>query len=69
MSAEREELRRLIQELPEEEIPAVLGAVRSRLRATKSRTWPPAWSDAAQGQTSDAAARSEDLLEGGFGQA
>jgi hypothetical protein len=69
MSAEREELRRLIQELPEEEVPAVLGAVRSRLRAVKSRAWPPAWFGAAQSQTSGAAARSEDLLEGGFGQA
>lgn len=70
MSAEREELRRLIHELPEEEISAVLGAARSRLpAAARDRAWPPAWFGVAQGQTSDAAARSEDLLEGGFGQA
>ncbi len=68
MSAEREELRRLIQELPEEEVPAVLGAVRFRLRAVKSRAWPPAWFGSTQGGTSDTAARPEDLLEDGFGQ-
>ena len=67
VSAGREELRRLIQELPEEEVPAVLGAARSRLCTGKNRASPPAWFGAAQGQTSDAAARSEDLLEGGFG--
>jgi hypothetical protein len=39
MSAEREELRGLIQELPEEEVLAVLGVVRARLPAAKARPW------------------------------
>lgn len=68
MSAEREELRRLIEELPQEEVPAVLGAVRSRLCTGRNRPWPPAWFGAAQGQTADAAVRSEELLRVGFGQ-
>ena len=37
MSAERDELRQLIQDLPEEEVPAVLGALWPRLRAGKNR--------------------------------
>jgi hypothetical protein len=69
MSAEREVLRRLIQGLPEKEVPAILGAVRSSLHAATSRAWPPAWFDAARGQTSDAAAQFEELLQDRFGQA
>ena len=69
MSAQREELLRLVEELPEEEVPAVLDAVRRRLRAVKDRTWPPAWFGAGQGRTSDVATRSGELLEDGFGQA
>ena len=69
MSAQREELLRLVEELPEDEVPAVLDDVRRRLRAVKDRRWPPAWFGAGQGRTSDVAARSEELLEDGFGQA
>jgi hypothetical protein len=69
MSAGREELRRLIAELPEDVIPAVLGAARSRLHAGSNRPWPPAWFGAAQGRTMDAAARSGEMLREGFGQA
>lgn len=68
MSAEREELRRLIGELPEDEVPAVLDAVRSRFPTGRNRGWPPAWFGAAQGQTADVAARPEELLRDGFGQ-
>jgi hypothetical protein len=35
MSAQREELLRLVEELPETEVPAVLDAVRRHLRAVK----------------------------------
>jgi len=63
VSSEREELHPLIQELPEEEVPAVLGAARSRLYAATSRAWPPTWLGATHGQTSDAVARFEELLK------
>lgn len=43
MSAQREELLRLVEELPEEEVPAVLGDVRRHLRAISERPWPPSW--------------------------
>jgi len=69
MSAGREELRHLIAVLPEDEVSAVLGAVRSRLHTGSNRPWPPAWFGAAQGRTMDAAARSGEMLREGFGQA
>ena len=67
MSAQREELLRLVEELPEEDVPAVLDDVRRHLRAVKGRAWPPAWFGAGKGRSTDAAARSEELLEDGFG--
>jgi hypothetical protein len=67
MSVQREELLRLVEELPEEEVPAVLDDVRRHLRAVKDRPWPPAWFRAGESRTNDVAARSEDLLEDGFG--
>ena len=67
MSAQREELLRLVEELPVKEVPAVLDAVRRRLRTAGSRAWPPAWFGAAQGRTTDTATQAEKLLEQGFG--
>ena len=67
MSAQRGELLRLVEELPETEVPAVLDDVRHHLHAVKNKSWPPAWFAAGQGSASDVAARSEDLLDDGFG--
>ena len=67
MSAQREELLRLVEELPEEEVPAVLDDVRRHLRVVKERSWPPAWFGAGTGRTTGVAARSEELLADGFG--
>jgi hypothetical protein len=66
MSAQREELLRLVEELPEEEVPAVLDDVRRHLRAIQDKPWPPRWFGAGESQTTDAD-RSEDLLDEGFG--
>jgi predicted nucleic acid-binding protein len=62
MSVQREELLRLVEELPEEEVPAVLDDVRRHLRSVRERPWPPAWFGAGEGSADDVAARSEDLL-------
>jgi len=67
MSVQREELLRLVEELPEEEVPAVLDDVRRHLRSVRERPWPPAWFGAGEGSADDVAARSEDLLRDGFG--
>jgi hypothetical protein len=67
MSAQREELLRLVEALPEDEIPAVLDDVRRRLRVARNWPWPPAWFGAGTGRTTDVAARSEALLGDGYG--
>ena len=67
MSVQREELLRLVEELPEEEVPAVLDDVRRHLRSVRERPWPPAWFGAGEGSSDDVTARSEDLLMDGFG--
>lgn len=67
MSVQREELLRLVEQLPEEEVSAVLDDVRRHLHPVQDRPWPPAWFGAGEGRTDDVAARSEDLLEDGFG--
>ena len=68
MSADRDELRRLVEELPEEQVPAALGDVRRHLHPSeRERPWPPAWFGAGKGSRADVAARSEELLAGGFG--
>jgi hypothetical protein len=66
-SAQREELLRLVEKLPETEVPAVLDDVHRHLRADKNRSWPLALFGAGQGSTPDVAAQSEDLLNDGFG--
>jgi hypothetical protein len=67
MSAQREELLRLVEELPEDEVPAVLDDMRRHPSAVKKQPWPPASFGAGKGRTTDVAARSEDLLGDGFG--
>lgn len=64
---QREELLRLVEELPEDEVPAVLDDVRRHLQAARSRPWPPAWFGAGEGRTTDVASQSENLLGDGFG--
>lgn len=67
MSAERDELMRLVDELPDEQVPKVLGEVRRHLRPVHDRPWPPAWFASAGGDGTAIGARSEDLLAEGFG--
>jgi hypothetical protein len=64
-SAERDELRRLVDELPEDEV----SAAQRRARAPRlaSEAWPPRWFGAGHSARTDTAARSEELLEDGFG--
>ncbi|MGH3273322.1 MAG: hypothetical protein ACRDNZ_03235 [Streptosporangiaceae bacterium] len=64
MSVQREDLLRLVEELPEDEVPAVLDDVRRHLRAVQGQSWPPSWFGAAESATTNVAARSEDLLDG-----
>lgn len=67
VSAERDELRELIERLPDEQVPAVLAVTRRHLQSAPQRRWPPAFFGAGQSRRSDTAARSEELLDEGFG--
>ncbi len=67
MSTEREELARLVHELPDEEVPCVLEDVRRHLHPVKDRPWPPAWFGAAPGRSRDTSERTDELLSEGFG--
>jgi hypothetical protein len=68
MSGEREEPCRLIQELPEDDAPAVLGAVQSPPPYRKEPDVAASLVRSRPGSDRDVAARSEELLRDGFGQ-
>ena len=67
VSAERDELRELVEHLPEEQVPAVLSEARRHLAAVSSRPWPPAFFAAGRAGRNDVAERAEELLGDGFG--
>lgn len=66
MSADRDELMRLVEELPDEQVPRALADVRRHLRPVRERPWPPAWFAIAEGDGTAVGARSEELLRDGF---
>ena len=68
VSADRDELRRLVDDLPDEQVPAALDDVRRHLASSNgSGPWPPAFFGAGSATRHDVAARSEELLADGFG--
>ena len=67
MSAERDELRRLVEDLPDAQVPAAVADLRLRVAPPADRPWPPPWFGAAEGSRTDTSVRSEELLKDGFG--
>jgi hypothetical protein len=67
MSAEREELRRLVEELPDEQVAAVLGEARRQLAPHRVSSWPPAWFGAIEADRTGIGRHHDDLLAEGFG--
>lgn len=67
VSAERDELRKLVERLPDEQVPAALSAVRRSLDRPSERPWPPAFFGAGRAGRTDVAERAEELLDEGFG--
>jgi hypothetical protein len=67
VSTDRDELRRLIEELPEDQVTSALADVRRRATPRRAASWPPAWFGAAVGRRTDTAANVDDLLAEGFG--
>jgi hypothetical protein len=69
MSGDREELRRLVEELPDEGVPAVLAEARRQATPRPVPDWPPAWLGSFASGRSDLGSNHEDLLAEGFGRA
>lgn len=67
MSVSREELHRLVDALPEEQVSQALEDVRRRLPPTVAGSWPPPWVGAMVTERSDISENYEDLLAEGFG--
>jgi hypothetical protein len=69
MSGERDELRRLVEELPDEQVPTVLAEVRRKTTLRTVAAWPPAWMNSFSSGRTDLGRNHEDLLADGFGRA
>ena len=68
MATPREELRELVEQLPDEQVPVVLSEVRARLAPVRQeRSWPPAWFAVAEGSAPDVSERVEEILGEEFG--
>jgi hypothetical protein len=67
VSAERDELRRLVEDLPDERLPAVLAEARRQARPEAVTPWPPSWFGSIEADRTDVARRHDDLLTEGFG--
>ncbi|WP_031466734.1 hypothetical protein [Sciscionella sediminilitoris] len=68
MSSAREELERLVNEIPDDQVPVVLADVRRHLRSVHDRPWPPKFFGIASGDGTAVGARADGLLAEGFGQ-
>ena len=67
VSAERDELRRLVEQLSGDRLPAVLAEARRQSGSVSAGEWPPPWFGSFAGGRSDLGSDHEDLLAEGFG--
>jgi len=67
MSGGRDELRRLVEELPDEHVGIALAVVRRMVTSRYAGAWPPAWMNSFSSGGSDVGRRHMDLLAEGFG--
>jgi hypothetical protein len=67
MSSDRDELARLVREIPDADVPAVLADVRRRLTPAAEGSWPPAFFGSISSGRSDTARRVDEALAEGFG--
>ena len=67
MSPEREELARLVQEIPDEAVLVVLADLRRRLAPADRRPWPPAFFGSIRSGRADTSERVDEILAEGFG--
>lgn len=67
MSVERDELHRLVDELPEGQIPLAVADIQQHGRTAAARAWPPSWFGAAEETHTNTAANVDEFLREGFG--
>jgi len=68
VSAERDELMRLVEQLPDERLRSVLAEARRQAApVAPAGQWPPAWFGAVSSPRTDLGRNHEDLLAEGFG--
>ncbi|KXO90823.1 hypothetical protein HWD35_06565 [Tsukamurella tyrosinosolvens] len=67
MSADRDELRRLVDEMPDADVAHVLTEVKRHLAPVPRGTWPPAWFGSIEGDGTAVGARADEFLAEGFG--
>ena len=67
VSAERDELRRLIEQLPDDRVEALLAEARRQSEPEPAGEWPPPWFGSFASGRSDLGSNHEDLLAEGFG--
>jgi hypothetical protein len=65
-TAARDELRRLVEQLSDEQIPTALAEVQPAASA-EAAPWPPPWVGAVTSKRSDTSERVDELLADGFG--
>jgi hypothetical protein len=66
-SPERDELMRLAQEIPDDQVPDALREMRRHLQPVGQRPWPPAFFGSAPGDGVSIAEQADELLYDGFG--
>ena len=67
VSAERDELRRLVEQLPDDRVQAVLAEARRQSGPVPAGEWPPSWFGSFASGRSDLGSNHDDLLAEGFG--
>lgn len=67
MTAARDELRRLVEQLSDEQIPTALAEVQRLAASTEAAPWPPPWFGAITSKRSDTSERVDELLADGVG--
>jgi hypothetical protein len=68
VSAPREELHHLVDELPDDVVPAVLADLRARTARPAGRRWPPAWFGAGIANDPHVSERIDEILRDELGQ-
>lgn len=63
----RDELRRLVDELPEDRVSVALVEVKRLVGTSDTPVWPPPWFGAVRSGRPDASERIDELLADGFG--